>query len=48
MTEPTAQELRDQAAELLRRSIALDREAARTDPMREFTKALFTDKEGDD
>lgn len=43
----TAQELRDQAAELLRRSVALDRAAAATDPMREFARKLFKDEEGD-
>lgn len=44
----TAQELRDQAAELLRRSVALDRAAAGTDPMREFTKNLFAPDPEDD
>lgn len=49
MTE-TAQELRDQAAELLRRSVALDRAAGApgmTDEMRDFTKKLFAVDEDD-
>lgn len=44
----TAQELRDQAAELLKKSVALDRKAAADraaadgpDPLRDFSRALF-------
>ncbi|MFZ2228294.1 MAG: hypothetical protein WA090_09410 [Candidatus Nanopelagicaceae bacterium] len=47
MTE-TAQELRDAAAELLRRSVALDRAASEPDSMAAFTKKLFTDAKGDE
>ncbi|MDO8646120.1 MAG: hypothetical protein Q7R42_06035 [Candidatus Planktophila sp.] len=49
MTE-TAQELRDQAAELLRRSIALDRAdgaPGMTDELSDFTKKLFAPDEDD-
>lgn len=47
MTE-TAQELRDQAAELLRRSVALDRAASEPDSMAAFAKKLFAADPDDD
>lgn len=44
----TAQELRDQAAELLRRSVAIDRAASEPDSMAAFSKKLFADAKGDE
>ena len=46
----TAQELRDQAAVLLARSVALDRAAGvaqKDDEVREFARALFAKEEGE-
>lgn len=44
----TAKELRDQAAELLRRAVALDRAAPEPDAMGAYAKKLFTNAEGDE
>lgn len=41
----TAKELRDQAAELLRQAVALDRAAPEPESMAAFAKKLFTNAE---
>ncbi len=46
MTE-TSQDLKNQAAELLKQAAALDRATTESDPMAAFAKKLFADAEGD-